>query len=159
MEPLFNGGHVKAKVNNFNRLAHQQHLSVSVRENAPLSPPSPPEITPLNKAPPVPMSSATSPHLYRHRSYSHSTNMTHAESTVFQRTLATLGKCYNRFTNKHWRPHQRRGGAGKHWSVRDGVRVRNLVRAMWVLLVWWGERRVFHTAIQDCLWDNWEEWV
>lgn len=116
--------------------------------------------TPLNKAPPIPMSSATSPHLYRSRSYSHSTNMAHGEpTTLFQRVLGALGNFYNRSTNKHWRPHQRRRGARKQWSVKGAVSVRNLVRAMWVLLVWWGERRVFDTAIQECLWDNWEEWV
>lgn len=85
--------------------------------------------------------------------------MAHPEFTVFQRTLTTLGSCYNRCMNKHWRPYQRRGGAGKCWNMKDRLSVRNLVRVMCVLVVWWRERRVFETAIQDCLWDNWEEWV
>lgn len=155
---------MKAKVNSFNRLAHQHHLqphtSTSRKENAPPPPkPNPPPVTtPLKPPPKIPMSAA-SPHLYRHRSYSHSTNMAHPESTLSQRVLGTLGNCYNRCTNKHWQPHQRRRGAGKRWSVRDVINIRNLVRAMWLLLVWWGERRVFDTAIQDCLWENWEKWV
>lgn len=82
--------------------------------------------------------------------------MAHVEPTLSQRVLGTLGNCYNRCTNKN---RQRRRGAGKRWSVKDVVSVRNLVRVTWVLLAWWGERRVFDTAIQDCLWDNWEEWV
>jgi len=37
--------------------------------------------------------------------------------------------------------------------------VRRLVEAAWVVVLWWGERRVFQSAIEACQWDRWEDWV
>ena len=37
--------------------------------------------------------------------------------------------------------------------------VRRLVEAAWVVVLWWGERRVFKSAIEACQWDRWEDWV
>lgn len=154
MEPLFAEGRVKAKVNNINRLAFQTLRAGAGEENAASPPPL------LNKSNPHSMSSITSPHLYRPRSYSRSANMVHDDATLLQRALWKFNIYRNRYTNRNWRPlQQRRRGAGKSWSVRDAMGVRNLVRVLWVLVVWWGERRVFNTAIQNCSWENWEEWV
>lgn len=153
MEPLFAEGRVKAKVNNINRLASQTFKEgVIAGENAASTPS-------LNKPNPSRYMSATSPHLYRPRSYSRSTNMVHDGTTLFRQTLRKLNTYYGYYTNRSWQPHQRRRGAGKSWSVKDVMSIRNLVRMMWVLLVWWGERRVFNTAIRNCAWGNWEEWV
>jgi len=33
------------------------------------------------------------------------------------------------------------------------------VEAAWVVVLWWGERRVFKSAIEACQWDRWEDWV
>ncbi|PSR88474.1 putative frost protein [Coniella lustricola] len=30
--------------------------------------------------------------------------------------------------------------------------------AVWMLVLLWGERWVFHTAVESCSWDNWENW-
>ncbi|MCJ1384864.1 hypothetical protein MMC17_007982 [Xylographa soralifera] len=29
---------------------------------------------------------------------------------------------------------------------------------IWVLVLWWGERRVFENSIKSCQWDSWEAW-
>ncbi|MCJ1391711.1 hypothetical protein MMC18_004576 [Xylographa bjoerkii] len=29
---------------------------------------------------------------------------------------------------------------------------------IWILILWWGERRVFQSSIQSCAWDSWEAW-
>lgn len=31
--------------------------------------------------------------------------------------------------------------------------------AVWVLMMLWGERWVFHTTVERCAWQNWEKWV
>lgn len=31
--------------------------------------------------------------------------------------------------------------------------------AVWVLVMLWGERWVFHTTVERCAWENWEKWV
>lgn len=31
--------------------------------------------------------------------------------------------------------------------------------AVWLLVLLWGERWVFHTAVERCAWENWEKWV
>ena len=30
---------------------------------------------------------------------------------------------------------------------------------IWLLVLWWGERRVFKSSIEGCQWDLWEAWV
>ena len=30
---------------------------------------------------------------------------------------------------------------------------------LWALVLWWGERGVFHSKVGDCAWNRWEEWV
>lgn len=31
--------------------------------------------------------------------------------------------------------------------------------ALWVLVLMWGERWIFHTKVESCHWSNWEKWV
>jgi len=35
----------------------------------------------------------------------------------------------------------------------------HLLVALWVLVLLWGERWVFHTKVEGCHWSNWERWV
>lgn len=35
----------------------------------------------------------------------------------------------------------------------------HLLVAVWVVVLLWGERWVFHSAVESCRWDNWESWV
>lgn len=30
---------------------------------------------------------------------------------------------------------------------------------LWVLVLMWGERWIFHTKVESCHWSNWEKWV
>lgn len=45
------------------------------------------------------------------------------------------------------------------WSFK---RLFTLVRALvllWWVVLYWGERGVFNSAVESCNWDNWENWV
>ncbi|KAI5841824.1 Metallo-dependent phosphatase-like protein [Morchella snyderi] len=60
--------------------------------------------------------------------------------------------------HKAWRPLQRRKGQSWKSKAVEALSIRNAVRLSWVLLVWWGERTVFESAIRECAWENWEDW-
>lgn len=44
-------------------------------------------------------------------------------------------------------------------TLRSFVNVPNAFIAIWFLLLLWGERWAFHSAIKQCRWENWERWV
>lgn len=60
--------------------------------------------------------------------------------------------------HRSWRPLQRRKGQSWQSKALELLSIRNAVRLSWVLLVWWGERTVFESAIRECAWENWEDW-
>ena len=35
----------------------------------------------------------------------------------------------------------------------------HLLVAIWVFVLLWGERWVFHSKVESCHWSNWEKWV
>jgi hypothetical protein len=37
--------------------------------------------------------------------------------------------------------------------------VPHLLVAVWVVVLLWGERWVFHSKVESCHWSNWESWV
>jgi ethanolamine phosphate phosphodiesterase len=39
------------------------------------------------------------------------------------------------------------------------LRISTLVALVWLVAVWWGERGIFHSAVAQCDWSNWERWV
>ncbi|KAL7268138.1 hypothetical protein RUND412_009250 [Rhizina undulata] len=54
---------------------------------------------------------------------------------------------------------RRRGAATTHWmDWRGWVNVTNFVRVLWIMLVYWGERKIFEDAMEACQWENWERW-
>ncbi|KFX97127.1 hypothetical protein O988_05015 [Pseudogymnoascus sp. VKM F-3808] len=48
--------------------------------------------------------------------------------------------------------------AARRPTLRSFVNVPNAFIAVWVLLLLWGERWAFHSAIKQCRWENWERW-
>lgn len=30
---------------------------------------------------------------------------------------------------------------------------------IWFVVLYWGEVKVFNDAVDDCSWENWEQWV
>lgn len=70
-----------------------------------------------------------------------------------------LGHAWAQLRHKAWRPLQRRKGQSWKSKAVGALSIRNAVRLSWVLLVWWGERTVFESAIRECAWENWEDWV
>ena len=66
-------------------------------------------------------------------------------------------------------------GSGRHLAgglavnmlrrVRHNLAMRRLLSfphalvAVWVLLLLWGERWVYHSRVEDCHWSSWENWV
>ena len=39
------------------------------------------------------------------------------------------------------------------------LRLPTVIFALWFFVLIWGERRVFHSSINACKWDQWEKWV
>lgn len=35
----------------------------------------------------------------------------------------------------------------------------HLLVAAWIVVLLWGERWVFHSAVEECAWEKWEKWV
>lgn len=35
----------------------------------------------------------------------------------------------------------------------------HLLVAAWIVVLLWGERWVFHSAVEECEWEKWERWV
>lgn len=52
---------------------------------------------------------------------------------------------------------KRRGGWNWNWKAL--FKLPHLFIAVWVLVLWWGERWVFWNAVRECEWDRWERWV
>ncbi|KAL5346229.1 hypothetical protein ACLOAV_008497 [Pseudogymnoascus australis] len=48
--------------------------------------------------------------------------------------------------------------AARRPTLRSFVNVPNAFIAIWFLLLLWGERWAFHSAIKQCRWENWERW-
>lgn len=44
-------------------------------------------------------------------------------------------------------------------TYRRLVSFPHLIVAVWVVVLLWGERWVFHSKVEDCDWSNWEKWV
>jgi hypothetical protein len=43
--------------------------------------------------------------------------------------------------------------------VRRLLSAPHLLVAIWLIVILWGERWVFHTKVERCNWANWENWV
>ncbi|ELR07430.1 hypothetical protein VC83_07543 [Pseudogymnoascus destructans] len=48
--------------------------------------------------------------------------------------------------------------AARRLTLRSFVNVPNGFIVVWFLLLLWGERWAFHSAIKQCRWENWERW-
>jgi hypothetical protein len=43
--------------------------------------------------------------------------------------------------------------------MRNIVSLANVLALSWIVVLYWGERQVFHNSIRRCAWDSWEDWV
>ncbi|KAF2085628.1 hypothetical protein K490DRAFT_11318, partial [Saccharata proteae CBS 121410] len=50
------------------------------------------------------------------------------------------------------------GSPGHRWNFRRVFSVPNVLTAIWVFYLYWGERSVFRHSINECQWDSWESW-
>ncbi|KAG0137456.1 Metallo-dependent phosphatase-like protein [Tuber indicum] len=69
----------------------------------------------------------------------------------------TMVPARNRSFLANIRAYYYRGGKRKEWKSTL-LSIRRLVEAAWIVVLWWGERRVFRSAIEACQWDRWEDW-
>ncbi|KAF1986245.1 hypothetical protein K402DRAFT_378004 [Aulographum hederae CBS 113979] len=44
------------------------------------------------------------------------------------------------------------------WNVRRVFTVANVLTALWILVLYWGERSSFKSSFKSCEWSNWETW-
>ncbi|KAE8155231.1 hypothetical protein BDV25DRAFT_146361 [Aspergillus avenaceus] len=42
--------------------------------------------------------------------------------------------------------------------VRGIFTLTNALVVLWFYTLWWGERTVFHASLEQCAWENWENW-
>jgi hypothetical protein len=91
----------------------------------------------MNRYVTTPTPDVSSPHLYRRP---RSTSSVHKTSffTRIQHCVTALCRRYT--TRRYW------------------FSITNLIRLFWLLLVLWGERWVWDSAISACAWDKWERW-
>lgn len=47
----------------------------------------------------------------------------------------------------------------QRWNLRRLLNLPHLLVAIWALLLLWGERWVFKSALEACEWGTWERWV
>ncbi len=47
----------------------------------------------------------------------------------------------------------------RRWNLKRLLNLPHLFVAIWALLLFWGERWVFQSAVQACGWRKWEKWV
>ncbi|PGH15649.1 hypothetical protein AJ79_02243 [Helicocarpus griseus UAMH5409] len=53
---------------------------------------------------------------------------------------------------------RRRGGYSVLGLIRLVCSLQNVLMAMWLVTLWWGERKVFTDSIGECEWRGWERW-
>lgn len=82
----------------------------------------------------------TSPHLYQHR---------RSTSTVFRPASASSPLTYLRSVATY----ATRRARTYRWHT-----LTNLLRLLWLVIVIWGERHVWSSALSACEWDTWESW-
>jgi hypothetical protein len=46
-----------------------------------------------------------------------------------------------------------------NWSVKRLFTLVNGLVLLWWVVLYWGERGVFNSAVESCNWDKWEDWV
>jgi hypothetical protein len=52
--------------------------------------------------------------------------------------------------------HELRSG---RWSFRQLFTLVKALVLLWWVVLYWGERGVFNSAVESCNWDKWESWV
>ncbi|WEW60009.1 hypothetical protein PRK78_005491 [Emydomyces testavorans] len=51
-----------------------------------------------------------------------------------------------------------RHGGGIIGILRVVCSLRNALIGLWIVTMWWGERKVFRDAVEECGWEKWESW-
>lgn len=66
-------------------------------------------------------------------------------------------KEYNMVSTKHSRiPRSMRRW---QFNPRSWLNLPHLLVGVWMVMLFWGERWVFQSAVEECKWQNWERWV
>ena len=45
------------------------------------------------------------------------------------------------------------------WSFKRFFTLVNALVLLWWVVLYWGERGIFNSAVDSCSWDRWENWV
>jgi len=46
-----------------------------------------------------------------------------------------------------------------NWSFKRLFTLVNGLVLLWWVVLYWGERGIFNSAVESCNWDKWEDWV
>ncbi|EEP82837.1 conserved hypothetical protein [Uncinocarpus reesii 1704] len=67
------------------------------------------------------------------------------------------GSIATRYAIERRRSRHRRHGRLRA-VLRMVVSLQNVLIGLWIMTLWWGERKVFRDAVEECAWSEWEKW-
>ncbi|OJD14821.1 hypothetical protein AJ78_04877 [Emergomyces pasteurianus Ep9510] len=78
---------------------------------------------------------------------------------VAKATIARIQTRATRFATSYARETRRRRRCGYVLGLlRLGCSLQNILILLWVVTLWWGERKVFRDSVRECEWAGWERW-
>lgn len=79
---------------------------------------------------------------------------------VAKTTIARIQTRATRLATSYTRETRRRRRCGYAlWLLRLVCSLQNILILLWVVTLWWGERKVFRDSVRECEWAGWERWV
>jgi len=80
----------------------------------------------------------------------------HTASTTSYDMITRLGI---RLKHRVWSIIQGRADDKRRTGWKGWLNLTNLLRLFWILLLLWGEVRIYKISMEKCSWTNWEDWV
>ncbi|KKZ67036.1 hypothetical protein EMCG_07268 [[Emmonsia] crescens] len=78
---------------------------------------------------------------------------------VAKTTIARIQTRATRLATSYTRETRRRRRCGYAlWLLRLVCSLQNILILLWVVTLWWGERKVFRDSVRECAWAGWERW-
>jgi hypothetical protein len=90
-----------------------------------------------------------------------SRNHFHDPPTITTRVLGTINS-YSPALLERWKTFHNSAGRSskqKKGPLRRVFSLANILTAIWIITIYWGERRLFSNSIEACDWRHWESWV
>lgn len=97
--------------------------------------------------------------MYSNRpAYGQSSRQPYSQTQDFAQQLIRLAAKSWLEVFRQWRAITPRKRPDQPTSLRQIITIPNILISLWLLVLFWGERWTFWTAIRDCDWQSWEQW-